>query len=288
MFLALLKTAFSSIVGLPVMDLKFRFDGRFCGDDDTPELMDMENEDMIEACLMTGDNWSDSDLYLEQEKYSVRTRERFTDQRLLVCTIIDCNSPSLLMHYLQENFGSILFDKDTADFTITCNGKNFLVHRAIISARSSVFRSMFNSNMEEARTGKMNIDNPPIDEKCLEELLHFIYTGRLSGKDFDIQAICFAADFYNLKGLVTAVCRKLEVGEARDGQVWYGRHDQVADMLIAGDIHNIAQLHKMAVQRIKINKAILTDKQFKEKMMHHPHVLFDLLQSSINNVQLFH
>ena len=181
-----------------------------------------------------------------------------------------------------------MFDNDSADFEITCNGKKFLVHRAVISARSSVFRSMFNSNMEEARSGKMTIDNPPIDEKCIEELIHFIYTGRLSGSDFDIQAICFAADFYNLKGLITAVCQKLEVGEVRDGQVWYGRHDQVADMLIVGDMHNITKLKTMAVERIKINKGILADKQFKEKMVQHPQILFDLLQSSINSAKLFH
>ena len=162
------------------------------------------------------------------------------------------------------------------------------MHRAIISARSVVFKSMLNSDMEEARTGKMIMDNPPIDEKCLEEMIHFIYTGRLSGNDLDVQAICFAADFFDLKGLTSAVCQKLEVGEVRDGQVWYGRDDQVADMLIVGDMYNVSDLKTMALQRIKINKAILNDNRFKEKMIQHPQVLFDLLQSSINNFDLFH
>ena len=181
-----------------------------------------------------------------------------------------------------------MHDKATADFTITCNGKNFPVHRAIISARSRVLRAMFQSDMEEAKTGVHKIDHPPIDDKCLEEMIHFIYTGRLTGNYVDIQALCFAADKYDIKGLVRAICTKLEVGEAREGRVWYGRPDQVADMLIAGDLHNIEQLKKMAIQRIKINKEILADREFKAKIMHYPRVLFELLQGSINNVELFH
>ena len=181
-----------------------------------------------------------------------------------------------------------MYDKDTADFTITCNGKNFLVHRVIISARSSVLRAMLQANLEEAKTGVHNIDHPPIDDKCLEEMIHFIYTGRLSGNYFDIRSLCFAADKYDIKGLLRAICTKLEVGEVREGQLWYGGHDQVADMLIAGDLHNIEQLKKMAIQRIKINKDILLDKDFKAKMLQYPSMLFELFRGAVNNVELFH
>ena len=186
-----------------------------------------------------------------------------------------------------------MYDKETADFTITCNGKNFPVHRAIISARSRVLRAMLLSNLEEAKTGAHNIDHPPIDDKCLEEMLHFIYTGKLSGNHFDIQALCFAADKYDIKGLVRAICSKLEVVKVRvdqlgSGSGLLGRPDEVADMLIAGDLHNIEQLKEMAIRRIKINKDILVDKEFKAKMLQYPGVLFELLQGSINNVQLFH
>ena len=49
-------------------------------------------------------------------------------------------------------------------------------------------------------------------------------------------------------------------------------------MLIAGDLHNIEQLKEMAIRRIKINKDILADKEFKAKMLQYPRVLFELLQ----------
>lgn len=268
---AIIKAGYSNIVKLPISHLKFVFDGQRVGDDDTPETLNMETDDMIEANMESGGVRIDSHspLYIDSERSLVGFRERDRDEKLL------------------EEFDSILHDQATADFTITCNGKNFPVHRAIISARSRVLRAMIQSNMVEAKTGVHNIDHPPIDDKCLEEMIHFIYTGRLSGNDIDIQALCFAADKYDIKGLVRAICTKLEVGEGREGQVWYGRHDQVADMLIAGDLHNIEQLKKMAIQRIKINKEILADKDFKAKILHYPKVLFELLQGSINNVELF-
>ena len=54
--------------------------------------------------------------------------------------------------------------------------------------------------------------------------------------------MCFAGDKCDIKGL-RSICTKLEVGDVMLGELWYGRPDQVADMLIAGDLHNIEQLN---------------------------------------------
>ena len=83
---AYFKTAYSSIVGLPVFDLKFTFDGRTCSDDDIPALLGMENDDMIEAYLhsLSDRVWTDSNLYIHCDRSCKRTTERPTDTKLLV------------------------------------------------------------------------------------------------------------------------------------------------------------------------------------------------------------
>ena len=44
-----LKKSYSDRVGVPVDSLKFLFDGRRIHDDETPELLEMEHEDVIEV-----------------------------------------------------------------------------------------------------------------------------------------------------------------------------------------------------------------------------------------------
>ena len=81
---------------------------------------------------------------------------------------------------LMEDISKLMNEDDTADFTLKTKTKSFRIHKLIFGARSSVFQAMFQSNMAEALAGEATIED--LDEDTVEEMIHFIYTGSLSGK----------------------------------------------------------------------------------------------------------
>ena len=94
---------------------------------------------------------------------------------------------------LLEDISRLRSDPDTADFVLrTSKGSRvFPVHKAILASRSNVFRTMFVSNMVEATACEAVIED--LDEETLEEMIHFLYTGGLSGSRYDIVSLCYAA-----------------------------------------------------------------------------------------------
>ena len=70
--------------------------------------------------------------------------------------------------------------------------------------RSAVLRQMFLSPMEEARTGTVEITD--MDSKTLRKLLEFIYTGEVDGMEDVAEELLYAADKYEIMGLVSINC----------------------------------------------------------------------------------
>ena len=63
------------------------------------------------------------------------------------------------------------------DFVFQIGNVEFSVYKFVLAARSPVFRAMFESNMIESRTGRVQIvDSSP---ETFEQFLYFIYTGHL-------------------------------------------------------------------------------------------------------------
>ena len=54
----------------------------------------------------------------------------------------------------------------------------FHAHRFIVSARSRVMAAMFNTDMVEAKTGRVVISND-VDGATFQHFLNFLYTGQL-------------------------------------------------------------------------------------------------------------
>ena len=167
---------------------------------------------------------------------------------------------------LMEDFSKLLNDSDTADFTLKTNNKSFRIHKLIFGARSCVFQAMFQSNMAEALVGEATIDD--LDDDTVEEMIHFIYTGRLSGRQIDKPSLLYAAKKYQLDSLKHLVILDLQA----DLDVDEGTAEEpgkLADIFIASklfkDLFDIA--------RRKMKKEMLEDASFKEKMEEHPVLL---------------
>jgi hypothetical protein len=69
-------------------------------------------------------------------------------------------------------------------------------HRGVLSARSRVFKGMFLSEMEEAKTGKVKICD--VSAPAFKAFLSFVYTGRLLSEACDGSELWGLADIYEV------------------------------------------------------------------------------------------
>ena len=152
-------------------------------------------------------------------------------------------------------------DVDTADFTLKTKTKSFRIHKLIFGARSIVFKAMFQANMAEAQAGEVIIED--LDEDTVEEMIHFIYTGSLSGKQSDFQSLCQAARKYQLDSMMDLIDLKLMAAELDPGEV--------ADIFIASKMFDRETMFKTALNNLR--KGSLEDVSFTEKMKAHPELI---------------
>ena len=86
--------------------------------------------------------------------------------------------PSKTIHV---DFGQMYSDQTFSDFEIVCQGKSFPCHKNVLAARSKVFKTMLNTDSEEAKKTCLVIKDFEIEE--VDQMLQFIYTGQLKGSD---------------------------------------------------------------------------------------------------------
>ena len=130
------------------------------------------------------------------------------------------------------------------------------------------------SNMEEGIKAEMFI--PDIDEKSLDTVIGFVYTGQLKmSEDIDLQMIINATDKYYLPGLVTLVVNQMKEMDIKG--------EKIADLLISAYLHGKDELREVALEKIRANREIFQEEGFKERMDGaHSSILIDLLNDLLN------
>ena len=122
---------------------------------------------------------------------------------------------------LIQDLEKLFSDKDMCDVQIICGDKVFDCHQVILSARSPVFRIMFQADMAEKMTRKVNVTD--VEPDVMSELLTFISTGNTPKLDkldkervvktqtFDLfaQGLLMAAEKYQLEQLKNICLEKL-------------------------------------------------------------------------------
>ena len=164
-------------------------------------------------------------------------------------------------HEISFSLGkTILEDDATADFTILCETKEFRVHKAVLCARSPVFRASILSPMKEADKGEIVVEE--IDKKTMATVINFIYTGELElGKDPDIQTLAWAGTKYLLPGFMDLL--SLQVNGNLNGDL---KGEMIADLLITAHRHESEDLRMHALDKIRGNREILSDQGFRRVM----------------------
>merc|ERR1711874_459360 len=85
-----------------------------------------------------------------------------------------------------------------------------------------------------------------LDDETLKELIHFLYTGCLSGSECDLISLCYAANKYELPSLM-----KLAVDVARlDLKSAQLEVTQLADLFIASEMFNQEGLFEIAQEKL--------------------------------------
>ena len=101
-------------------------------------------------------------------------------------------------------------------------------HVYILSARSSVFAAMFHNDMQESKTGKVDIKD--VQPEIFKQLLHYIYSGRISTPltEYTARPLFVAADKYDVEDLrnecVVFLLSSIRIDNAISLMVWANLH----------------------------------------------------------------
>jgi len=148
---------------------------------------------------------------------------------------------------LIADLSSLLKEGLYSDFKLKVDGKEFEVHMSILSARSPVFKAMFQHKMRESKEKKVDISDLSAD--TVRQMLQHIYTGEVSTLEQSAESLLEAADKYDLASLKSAceetLRSKLEVKNAARLLMLADKHH--ADQLKADCMHFFAA-HSKEVQ----------------------------------------
>ena len=130
-------------------------------------------------------------------------------------------------HLFAKNL-KIMNDKNTADMKISCGKKEkmkiFHVHKNFLCASSPVFQAAMESDMLEGKTKEIHIEDA--DEKSVQEMIQFIYTGDFTGADLNVRMVAWLADKYDLPDMMDLLCVRMKQDQVVEPV-------KVADILIA-------------------------------------------------------
>ncbi|GFU74284.1 TD and POZ domain-containing protein 4 [Trichonephila clavipes] len=141
-------------------------------------------------------------------------------------------SPHLAI-ILQENLESLYKDNLLCDTKLVTKTKSFLAHKCILSARSPVFKAMFNNDMRERNSECVNIED--FDEDTVQRMLLYMYTATLPDLQWDIACNLYtASDKYEILSL------KIECSSFLKESL---SSDNACDLLILADMHQDLDLN---------------------------------------------
>lgn len=94
-----------------------------------------------------------------------------------------------------------------ADVTVMVDGREFHLHRLVLSAQSLFFRSMFTSNLKEAQNRCIELKG--VSAPVFQLLVDYIYHGTIKLRVEDLQDTYEMADMYQLTALFEECSRFL-------------------------------------------------------------------------------
>jgi hypothetical protein len=151
-------------------------------------------------------------------------------------------------------------------------------HSHILGARSPVFAAMFQHEMKETKTGQVSIQD--IQPDIFKQLLHYIYSGRLSIllTETTAQRLFEAADKYDIGDLKK---------ECVDFLLLCIRVDNVINLMAWANIHSVEELKEETLEFTSYRgKEISLLKNWRSLMKNYPEVFCEATRRIIDRMSL--
>jgi speckle-type POZ protein len=156
------------------------------------------------------------------------------------CNHSDVSSYAInCLNELSNHLGELFNSMPLSDVTFNIGGYDFPAHKNILSARSEVFAAMFQHPSKENLTNQIKIED--IEPDVFQELLRFIYTGRVQVDKLEVMAagLFIAADKYFLDQLKMTCENHL---------LHHMSPENCVVLLTTGDLQNPTELLKEAAK----------------------------------------
>ncbi|XP_036032375.1 speckle-type POZ protein-like [Onychomys torridus] len=166
---------------------------------------------------------------------------------------------------LADDLGELWLNSRFTDCCLVVAGQEFRAHKAILAARSPVFRAMFQHDMEESRKNRIEI--PDLEPQVFKVMVDFIYTGTAPDLDSMAAAVLAAADKYGLEYL-KVMC---EDALFRDLSV-----ENAAHTLFLADLYRSGQLKTQTMDFITANASEVSEtSDWKIMVGLYPYLVFE-------------
>ncbi|XP_051030073.1 speckle-type POZ protein-like [Phodopus roborovskii] len=170
---------------------------------------------------------------------------------------------------LADELGELWEKSLFTDCCLVVAGQEFQAHKAILAARSAVFRAMFQHDLEERRTNRVEIHD--LEPQVFEAMMGFMYTGKAPALQGMAEAVLAAADKYGLDRL-KVMC---EDALGRDLCV-----ENAAQTLILADQHTAGQLKTQALHFITAHASEVSEtSSWKTMVGSFPHLVAEAYSS---------
>ncbi|KAH0506053.1 Speckle-type POZ protein [Microtus ochrogaster] len=170
---------------------------------------------------------------------------------------------------LVDELGELWENSLFTDCCLVVADQEFRAHKAILAARSPVFRAMFEHDMEESRTNLIEIHD--LQPEVFKAMMDFIYTGKEPDLHSMADAMLAAADKYGLERLKlmceSSLCKDLSVENA-------------AHTLLLADLHGSVHLKSRAMDFITAHASeVFQTLSWKTVVHSYPHLVVEVCAS---------
>lgn len=177
--------------------------------------------------------------------------------------IVDCDDDPPMIDVppsdMGNHLGHLLDSADGSDVSFVVNGETFPAHRAVLAARSPVFKAQLLGSMADAKMSSITI--PDIASVTFKAMLRYMYTDSLPA-DTELgaystevfQDLLVLADRYGIDRLKLMCATKL----------WENvSNETVGAILVCAETYNCPELKKKCIAFVakeeNLRKTVLTD-----------------------------
>ena len=114
----------------------------------------------------------------------------------------------------RTNFIKTLYEFHKGDYLtdtiLILPSKEIKAHKLVLAASSDVFAAMFSVDMKEKQEGKVNLSNFGLTDKIIEDLLEYVYTGKLHLSLENVEETIACANYFLMNSLRESCCQFLD------------------------------------------------------------------------------